>query len=149
MLGTLNVDEIEQLLTTNVVGRIGCYARGEVYVVPVTYVYDGRYIIGHTAEGKKIRMLRENPECCFETDRVQHLADWQSVIVQGSFEELHGDAAAEAMHKLTARLMPLMSSEAGRPSHGLELTHRQDTKALNAVVYRIHPKQKTGRFEKR
>jgi nitroimidazol reductase NimA-like FMN-containing flavoprotein (pyridoxamine 5'-phosphate oxidase superfamily) len=37
MLGQLNPDQIEALLKSEVLGRIGCSANGIVYVVPVTY----------------------------------------------------------------------------------------------------------------
>ena len=48
MLGELTEKEIEEVLTTNVVGRIGCSSGQRIYVVPVTYVYDGESVIGHT-----------------------------------------------------------------------------------------------------
>ncbi|MGV0581935.1 hypothetical protein ABQE57_24815 [Mycolicibacterium elephantis] len=35
MLGTLAPDEIEELLSTEAVGRIGCIHEGRPYVVPV------------------------------------------------------------------------------------------------------------------
>lgn len=41
MLGELNSDQIERILGSEVVGRIGCHDAGRPYVVPVTYVYDG------------------------------------------------------------------------------------------------------------
>jgi nitroimidazol reductase NimA-like FMN-containing flavoprotein (pyridoxamine 5'-phosphate oxidase superfamily) len=83
MLGELNQKEIEQVLSENVIGRIGCYADGRVYVVPVTYVYEDGCIIGHTSGGLKIHMLQENPNCCFELDHCGNLANWQSVITLG------------------------------------------------------------------
>jgi hypothetical protein len=149
MLGELNQEQIEALLTSNVVGRIGCYADSKVYVVPVTYVYQDGYIIGHTSEGLKIHMLRRNPACCFEVDHVDNMANWQSVIANGTFEEIKGEEAANAMKKLVTRLLPLMTSQTSQPSHGMEQTHRQDVAGHSAIIYRIHLTEKTGRFEKR
>lgn len=149
MLGTLNAEQIEHLLTENIIGRIGCYADGKVYVVPVTYMYKDGCIVGHTGEGMKINMLRKNPLCCFEVDAMQNMANWQSVIAWGKYEELYGDEAITAMQSLINRLMPLMSSQTSQPSHGLEQAHRQDTHLVKAVVYRIRLEEKTGRFEKR
>lgn len=149
MLGELNPEQIESVLAANVVGRIGCFADGKIYVVPVTYVYDNGYIIGHTGQGMKTDMLQKNPECCFEVDVMQNMANWQSVITWGTFEQLKGEEATVAMKKLINRLMPLMSSETSQPTHGLEGTHRMDTHLMKAVVYRIRLKEKTGRFEKR
>jgi nitroimidazol reductase NimA-like FMN-containing flavoprotein (pyridoxamine 5'-phosphate oxidase superfamily) len=75
MLGTLTDAQIDRLLHTESVGRIGCHAGGRPYVVPVTYVYDGSAIYGHTGDGMKVRMMRENPAVCFEVDRMESLAN--------------------------------------------------------------------------
>ena len=41
MLGHLNQEPIEQVLRSEVIGRLGCHASGRTYVVRVTYAYDG------------------------------------------------------------------------------------------------------------
>jgi len=148
MLGELNAEQIEHVLSANLTGRIECHSDGKVYVVPVTYVYDNGFIIGHTGEGMKINMLRKNPDCCFEVDAMQNMANWQSVIAWGTFEELHGEEATKAMQKLINRLLPLMTSQTSQPSHGLEQIPKQDTHLVKVIVYRIRIKEKTGRFEK-
>jgi hypothetical protein len=51
MLGKLNAEQMDHVLRSQVVGRIGCYADDTVYVVPITYLYDGQHIYGHTREG--------------------------------------------------------------------------------------------------
>jgi uncharacterized protein len=149
MLGELTKTEIEQLLTSNVVGRIGCTARNKVYVVPVTYAYDGESIIGHTVEGMKIEFLRENPECCFEVDVVKALADWESVIAWGTFEELVGDEARKASDFLINRISPVIPDSTSQ-SHrmGPSPTVRQATFEKNPIVYRIRINEKSGRFER-
>lgn len=48
MIGKLDQSEIETLLRSEVIGRIGCHAEGQIYIVPVAYVYDGKSIYGHT-----------------------------------------------------------------------------------------------------
>ncbi|MDX1762330.1 MAG: pyridoxamine 5'-phosphate oxidase family protein, partial [Christiangramia sp.] len=88
MLGELKNNQIEYLLYCHVVGRIGCYSDNEVYVVPITYAYEDGYIYGHTREGKKIDMMRKNPNVCFEVDVVDNMSNWRSVISWGKFEEL-------------------------------------------------------------
>ena len=150
MLGVLSEPQVDRLLRTEVVGRIGCAASGKVYVVPVTYAYDGAAIYGHTSEGMKVQMMRENPDVCFEVDHRTDLANWQSAVVWGRFEELRGTAAAHAMGLLLDRLLPLVSSEtAGVHDHDPSDVHRADTVKRPVVVYRIVLREKTGRFEKR
>lgn len=151
MLGELNQPQIDQLLRTEAIGRIGCHADGRTYVVPVTYVYDGHAIYGHTGEGLKLRMMRANPQVCFEVEHVDNMANWQSAIVWGTFEELHGPEQERAMALLLTRLLPLMASESSQPSHGLSSTDADRTSTGDgpAVLYRIRVSERTGRFEKR
>jgi len=149
MLGELNVEEIENVLNKETVGRIGCHADGITYVVPVTYAYDGQYIYAHSGKGLKIDMMKKNPEVCFEVDSIQDMANWQSVIAWGKFEEITGEIEKHAaMQKLIDRLMPLMTSETAQPTHGLN-SHAQDTGNMAAILYRIKLNKKSGRFEKR
>src|SRR5438876_5549045 len=88
MLGKLNDTEIEEILKHQVVGRIGCHSDGVTYVVPVSYAYDGKDIYMHTYEGMKLKMMRKNPHVCFEADTMKDMANWQSVIAWGEFEEI-------------------------------------------------------------
>ncbi|MCX6481183.1 MAG: pyridoxamine 5'-phosphate oxidase family protein [Mycobacterium sp.] len=53
--------QIEQLLASEVIARIGCISDGRVYVVPVTYVYDGTYVWGHAMNGAKLAAMRAAP----------------------------------------------------------------------------------------
>ncbi len=124
MLGTLNATEIEELLHREVIGRLGCLSDGRVYVVPITYAYDGECVYAHSGDGMKLRAMRANPEVCFEVEQVDDLARWRSVIAWGTYEELRGDEATRGMHVLIERLRPLMTS-------------------------RIRLRERTGRFERR
>lgn len=150
MLGELNNEQVESLLKSEVIGRIGCYADNKIYVVPVSYAYDGTYVYAHSKEGMKIHMMRKNPTVCFEVGRMENMANWQSVIATGTFEELSGqDSIMKGMKILVDRLRPLMTSETAQPSHGFSGEHQHDVKGFHAVVFRIRLIEKTGRFEKR
>lgn len=148
MFGKLNADQIEELLKSQVIGRIGCHANGVTYVVPVSYAYDGSYVYGHTYEGMKVDMMRKNPMICFETDDTKNLANWQSVVAWGEFEELKdGMERDEAVKKLVGRVLPVISSET------MHLSPQWPFPAENAadvtgIVYRIKLTEKTGRYEK-
>jgi uncharacterized protein len=153
MLGELNEAQIEQVLRSEVVGRLGCHAHGRTYVVPVTYAYDGGCIYGHSAEGMKVRLMRANPNVCFEVDNMESMANWRSVIAWGVYEELSGEEASRAMQLLISRLMPLTASETGPSLQGegtaSSEAHRGDTAGKTAILFRIRLQEKTGRFEKR
>jgi hypothetical protein len=143
MLGELTPAQIEDVLRTEVVARIGCHAGGRTYVVPIAYAYDGVGIIAHSGQGLKVRMMRENPDVCVEVDRLDDMAHWQSVIAWGRYEELTGDAAVKAIETLVDRLAPLVASETSVPPH----SHQPSVRAV--VVYRIRLTEKTGRYEHR
>ncbi len=148
MLGNLSQGEIEALLRTEVVARLGCHAGGRTYVVPVCFVYDGHGLVIQSAEGLKLRMLRQNPLVCVEVDRIDTLSNWRSVIAWGRFEELSGVEAVEGLGRLRDRLQPLMPSEttpsALHPSGDDRSIPRKDS---HAAVYRIRLLETTGRFE--
>ena len=112
MLGQLNAIQIEQLLSHEVVGRIGCSDGNMVYVVPISYAYDGEYVYCHAREGQKIKIMRNHPDVCFEVDCLHDMANWQSVVTHGIFEELSGsESRNEALKRLHSRVLPLVSSE--------------------------------------
>lgn len=146
MLGELTEHEIERLLHDEVLARIGCHATGLTYVVPVTYAYDGESMVGHSRDGMKLRMMRENPDVCVEVDHMDDLANWRSVIAWGRYEELIGVEAIKAMQKLVLRMTPLLTSETAISTHGLGSSH---TSTERAALYRIRLTRKTGRFERR
>ncbi len=153
MIGEMTQEQIDRLLRAEMIGRVGCYGDGKVYVVPITYAYDGGFIYAHSGEGRKIQMMRQNPAVCFEVESVMNMSNWQSVIVQGTFEELVGDDASRAMELLMERFLPFMgmTSEtlmappegAATPDHGSKSGNHQ------AVVYRIRINEVGGRFETR
>lgn len=150
MLGELNRAEIQQILRTQAVGRIGCHANGRPYVVPITYVYDGGVgIYFHSLAGLKIQMMRANPFVCFEVDVVHDLANWQSVIAWGQFEELTGEPATKGLELLMNGLLPFITGETTTPSHGLPTSSHSDKLKTGLIVGRLNLLEMTGRFEKR
>ena len=69
MLGILQSAEIEDVLKTGLIGRIGCHADGETYVVPISYGYDGDYLYCHTHDGKKNNDDAKDPPHLFSGRR--------------------------------------------------------------------------------
>jgi nitroimidazol reductase NimA-like FMN-containing flavoprotein (pyridoxamine 5'-phosphate oxidase superfamily) len=149
MLGPLTENEIDEVLGHEYLGRIGCHADGRTYVVPVSYAYEDGAVYGHAAEGLKLRMMRANPNVCFEVDRMDDLTTWRSVIAWGRFEELHGPEADHGLALLVARLLPIAAnSEMRHTAKSLTRQNRANEEGLQAVVYRIVLAEKTGRFER-
>lgn len=147
MLGKLEPQQIEDLLKTQIVGRIGCHADGETYVVPISYAYDGTYLYCHTHEGKKSTMLRKNPKVCFEVDEMKDMANWKSVVAQGIFEELkEREERNLAMQTLLNRYLPIISSVTTHLGEHWPF-HPDDATEIKGLMFRIKLTEKTGRFE--
>jgi nitroimidazol reductase NimA-like FMN-containing flavoprotein (pyridoxamine 5'-phosphate oxidase superfamily) len=147
MFEKLNAGEIEELLQQQLVGRIGCHANGLTYVVPVSYAYDGNYIYCHTFEGMKVDMMRSNPDVCFEVDNTKNLANWQSVIVWGSYEELsEGTDRSKAIEMLRERKLPILSSQTMHLGSQWPFVSADDK--IEGIIFRIYIREKTGRYEK-
>ncbi len=151
MIAELSELEMEGLLRRQIVGRIGCYADGLVYVVPINYVYDAGNVYGQTGDGMKVHMMRRSPNVCFEVDQIDDIGSWQSVIGWGTYEELHGKDASDAADRLVARLMPLVAT--GRSALHYHMTASSIRGAYTAgrsesVVYRVRLERKTGRSER-
>lgn len=138
MLGELTGPQIEDLLASEVIARIGCISAGRVYVVPVTYVYDGTYVWGHGMDGAKLRAMRADPGVCVEVEHVDDLSNWRSVIAWGTFEECDGADWDAGMALLVERIMPLLTLPPHPDLSGLR----------RGSVYRIRLETKTGRFER-
>lgn len=144
MLGQLSRTQIEDMLHTEMVGRLGYHAEGKTYIVLINYVYDDEHIYGYSLEGIKIQLLQAHPDVCFEVDHRQNLSHWRSVIAWGTFEELEGEEAARAALLIMQREMTLIVS--GHSVHRMNRINPQST-SLGSMIYRIHLVEKTGRFE--
>ena len=140
MLGELSAAQIEEVLRTEVIARIGCVSEGRVYVVPVSYVYDGTYVYGHAMDGVKLRAMRANPQVCVEVEQVDDLSNWRSVIAWGTFEECEGADWDAGFAMLAQRIMPLLTLPHDTPPPDLSVLR-------SGSVYRIRLQHKTGRFE--
>lgn len=148
MLGELNDMQIDNILTSQVVGRLACSNGKQPYIVPVTFSYDGKYIYGQTNIGTKLRILRKNPNVCFETDVMTDMRNWKSVVVYGKFEELKNKEAEKAREILFDRVFPLATSSTIHPFGHEETGKVDDSTRIKHVMYRIKIKKATGRFEK-
>ncbi len=150
MIGRLNEEQIEEVLQSNVLGRIGCSDGKKIYVVPINYVYDGKHIVAHSVAGMKIEMMRSNPNVCFEVDEMRSFTNWKSVIAWGQYHELTDERERYGAMKLFVdRMMRMKISETAIPPEISEKrVHPRSPGNIRPVIYRIILTEKTGRFEK-
>lgn len=150
MIGSLSYNAAKDVLTSNILGRIGCTDGTKTYVVPVNYVFDGKYIIAHSVLGMKIHMMRKNPKVCFEVDEMKGLTNWKSVIIWGEYQELTDERDRySAMKLFVDRTMHMKISETAIPPEisGQRL-HPRSPGNIKPIVYRIVIEEMTGRYER-
>jgi uncharacterized protein len=147
MFGTLTDTQIEETLSANILGRIGCYDGDKVYIVPISYAYKDNTIYCHTREGMKIDMMRKNPNVCFEVDELSNMANWKSVIAWGKFEEIDEHAQRhDALEYLVQRVLPLESSETTHLAPNWPF-RPDNLNEIKGIVFKITIDTKTGRYE--
>jgi len=143
MIGVLTPAEIEDVLQTQYIGRLGVAGEGRIYIFPVAYGYDGTFIYVHSHVGRyggqKVRLMRAAPEVCFEVEQISSPVQWRTVLVHGTFEELTEgavrDMAVAAILSQGDQPHPLsVAPYVGRPEE--------------IVAYRIRPADKTGHYER-
>lgn len=150
MLGDLNEKEIQQVLENNFIGRIGCYDGDNVYIVPVNYLVSLQCVYGHSLEGRKIEVMRNNPKVCFEVEDIKSHTDWRTVIAWGVYEELTDDAEITKLRDhFSDQVLKLKASKTAMPPHAAEERSR-DVKPdfARSVFYKIKFTDLSGRFEK-
>ena len=134
IIRVLPPDGIEELLRTAIVGRIACCGHGTVgdgrpYLVPLAYGYDGASVYAHSGPGRKLDLMRAEPQVTFEVDNAQAPDRWRSVIAEGTFEEI-GDP------ELRDAALAVIYGPAGIPDLGSQ-----------TVVFRIRLTSRSGRYE--
>lgn len=139
MIGKMNNNQIVNVLQSQLIGRLACYADKKLYLVPITYAYKDGYIYCHSKEGLKVEMMRKNPEVCFQVDDIENQNSWRCVILWGEYERLSKETEQENAKQILAdRLEPISTGETVVPQI------RQDVPSN----FRIRIKEQSGRFEK-
>jgi nitroimidazol reductase NimA-like FMN-containing flavoprotein (pyridoxamine 5'-phosphate oxidase superfamily) len=85
---TLNRLECTKLLTESRVGWLACARDGQPYVVPIYFAYADNHLYAFSMPGKKIDWMRTNPLVSIVVEKPGGAREWQSVVVDGRYEEL-------------------------------------------------------------
>jgi nitroimidazol reductase NimA-like FMN-containing flavoprotein (pyridoxamine 5'-phosphate oxidase superfamily) len=135
---SLDQAEMEALLARNHVGRLAYSFHDRVDVEPIHYVYADGVLYARTSPGHKLETLAHNRWVALETDEVEGLFDWRSVVVHGAVylvEPGELPADRERYERTIARLRELVP----------ELFRADDPAPDRRVLFRIHVDRMTGR----
>jgi nitroimidazol reductase NimA-like FMN-containing flavoprotein (pyridoxamine 5'-phosphate oxidase superfamily) len=143
MIGALDATEIERLLRSQQIGRLGVMGDDKPYIFPVAYGYDGNAIFIHSHVGDygglKVQLMRKHPVVCFEVEDITSPTEWRTVITHGTFVELTTEeerdtALAAILAQGEQPYAPSIAPYRGGPDQ--------------IVVYAIRLADKTGRYER-
>ena len=139
MTGDLTKEQISNLLSSQMIGRIACCEIHKPYIVPIAYAYDGKDIYCQTTEGKKIQYMRDNPNICFQIDFTNNISNWQSIIVYGKFEELSESEIKIAREFLLNKIMPLMTNSKIHPHEHWEAREQvlDDSQRVKPIIFKL------------
>lgn len=148
MTGDLTKEQISNLLSSQMIGRIACCEIHKPYIVPIAYAYDGKDIYFQTTEGKKIQYMRDNPNICFQIDFTNNISNWQSIIVYGKFEELSESEIKIAREFLLNKIMPLMTNSKIHPHEHWEAREQvlDDSQRVKPIIFKLKIEEISGKY---
>lgn len=138
MISRMGETESRALLREKITGRLGCSDEGKPYVVPVNYLFDEECIYVHSLPGRKIDVLRANPDTCLQVDEIEDSYNWRSVIAFGHYEEIVDLDERERILTNLFKRLPHLTPVESRMKNGEPKT----------VIFRIRITEITGVYEK-
>ncbi|MFN8003572.1 MAG: pyridoxamine 5'-phosphate oxidase family protein [Acidobacteriota bacterium] len=134
VIGQLPAAEAKDLLCAGNLGRLGCVADGDPYVVPVNYFCDGESVYMHSLPGKKINALRTHGRGCLQVDEIRDSYHWRSVLATGLYEEVHDEQLRERVLAEVFKHVPHLTPVESKMTRGTTET----------IVFRLRIEQLTG-----
>lgn len=134
--------EIADMLTTINIGYLACSVDNKPYVVPLRFVHSGGYLYSLTSEGKKMDLMRENPNVCINFSDAHGTNKWRSLIISGIFEEIVKSESKETVYYHAYELLS-SGPEWWEPAYArTELRGKE--RSLIPVYFRVSVLETTG-----
>jgi len=138
----MSPQESRALLARLGYGRLACARENQPYIVPIDFTYEEDCLYCFSTLGRKIEWMRTNPQVCLQADEIRGRYTWQSVIVQGRYEELSENAGrwqtlTHAMKLLSQRSLWWQAAYAAHQLRGPESDP-------SPVVFCVHIAEMTG-----
>ena len=131
-IGEMGIAEATRILETQSLGRLGCVADDEPYVVPVNYHFDGKDVFIHSLPGRKIDALRKTGRGCLQVDEIRDGFNWRSVIVFGKYEEIQDEQLREEIMGKIFKKKPEMT-----PVESSLMERYRETIVFGLRAYRV------------
>lgn len=84
----LTAAECTALISAGRIARLACARDNRPYLVPISYAFDGTFAYAFTMPGRKLDMMRANPNVALLVEEQGQGRGWKCMIAEGRFEEL-------------------------------------------------------------
>lgn len=147
MRRNLEKDEGFKILANNYIGHLGYISAGYPHVVPITYYYDAttHTLTSYSSEGHKITAMRKNPLVSLCVDEISSVADWQSVLVHGTFEELSNIDAKHMLRRFADGVKGIIERSPDKNARFISDFSARISKEKPPLVFRIKIEEITGK----
>ena len=147
MNSIMTATEIENVLQSQSICRLACNDNKFPYVIPISYFYDGKYIYCQSQPGKKIELMKKNPNVTILVDIIGSMRNYKSVIINGEYQELNGIEADAARKLLFEQIFSLMTTTRIHYFEHQESGKIDDTERIKVNMFRIKILSSSGRKE--
>ncbi|GAA4884314.1 hypothetical protein GCM10023311_03360 [Flaviramulus aquimarinus] len=150
MISNIDKDECLKILSNNYIGHLAYVYKNSPFVIPITYYFNKNKItvIGYTGEGHKTKALRLNKSVALEIAEITAVNNWQSVLVQGTFEELEGPDAKYLLHEFSLGIKKLIKEKVNMQLQFIPQFSGKTNPQSIPIVYRINIQEITGKRRK-
>ena len=147
MRRNLKEKEAIELLSNNYIGHLGYLSGSYPHVVPITYYYDEatHTITSYSSEGHKIDAMRKNPMVSLCVDDIRSVANWESVLVHGTFTELTGIDAKHMLRQFSEGVKSIINRAPEKNAQFISEFSAKIEKEKTPLVFRIKIEEITGK----
>lgn len=134
--------EIDDMLRHIGIGYLACSLNDKPYVLPLRFVHSSGYLYSLTSEGKKMELMRANPNVCISFSNVHGANNWRSIIVTGVYEDIIKSESKDSPFYLAYELLS-SGPEWWEPAY-VKTIIRGVERSLEPVYFRISIMETTG-----
>lgn len=150
MIRNLNQDESHKILSSNYIGYLSYIYKSRPYVVPITYFFDSKnnVMIGYSAEGHKIKAMRQNVNVSMSVSEINSVNSWNSVLAQGVYKEFSGSEAKAQLHIFSLGVKDLIIKNEHRKLDFISEFSSKIYKDDLPIVFQIKVDEITGKMRR-
>ena len=148
MRRNLEKQECIDLLEKQYIGHLAYISGSQPHIVPITYYYDAasHTLTSYSSEGHKLSAMRKNTAVGLAVDVISSVANWKSVLVQGTFQELTGIDAKHMLHKFAEGVKKVIHEQTGANPHFISEFSAKIDAEKSPVVFRIAIHELSGKI---